>query len=77
MGVNPSQRLVDLIATLPDGALITTDTETAGVVRSAIDAARRRITVVAYPFVPVGDLCARWDGPCCADGEQHEVQTWL
>lgn len=60
---------------LPDGARITTDPETAGVVRSAIETARRDIAVQAYPFTSAGHLCAQWDGP--AAGERHEAQTWL
>lgn len=71
----PPVQLGRFLADVPDGARITTDPETAGVVRSAIEAAGRQITVKAYPFVTAGDLCANWDGP--AVGEHHEVRTWL
>lgn len=71
----PPVKLGHFLADLPEGARITTDPETAGAVRSAIEAAGRMIAVEAYPFVPAGDLRAEWDGP--ADGEHHEVQTWL
>jgi hypothetical protein len=73
--VNPGQRLVDLIAGMPDGGKITTDPETAGWVVAMAALHGRQIKVEAYPSRETGILRASWEGP--AAGEHHEVETWL
>lgn len=73
--MTPAQQVARFIASLPDGALVTTDPETAGTVHAAMLATGRRMLLDVFPSRGTGTLRAQWDGP--VDGERHDVTTWV
>ena len=70
-----AEKLSRFLADVPDGAAVSTDPDTAALVRSMIAAAGRSIAVTAWPSRYPGTVRASWDGP--AAGEHHEAETWL